>query len=336
MPRFQMMDVCLLLEMILGLSMCGELTSQQLEFTTMPSDIIRIVYSLPKNKEPLPNITQKIDTTIRKVQKHYADEMERHGFGRKTFTFETDENGKAKIYLGEENQIRSYALLNDIWLVYADDKSKLFRAFPTLAISDYYNDRKTFWYPTKMIIWKREIKGFIGRRTIVSASKKGFDWRLITYELKHQFAALDGKYRVKESNASNRFFSSINNMMPWGKKWAKLSKCEAEWLDKSRFFNPNQPFFDKRPKIELNISKSDTSDSRFFQFTLEDGDGIHQAQLFIPMDIKRQGWRKKFHDCQALNGQVKSTVVFKITDPEIHNVELRMIDMHGNIASREF
>ncbi len=29
-------------------------------------------------------------------------------------------------------------------------------------------------------------------------------------------------------------------------------------------------------------------------------------------------------------------VVFEINNPEIKNVRLRMIDMHGNIAAREF
>ena len=312
-----------------------ELTSQQLELATTPSDTVRIVYSLPKDKKPSPNITQKLDKAIREVQDFYADEMERHGFGRKTFTFETDKNGKAKIYLIKENQIRNYDLLNDIWLVYVDDKSKLLRSVP--LINDYYNYNRTFWYPTKKIIWKEEVKGFIGRRTIVSVSKKGFDWRLIAYELKHQFAALDGKYRVNESNALKRFFFRVNNMMPWGKGWAKLSRCEAELLDKSRFFNPNQPFFDKSPKMDMRVAIPKASGLRHFIFEVADEDGMHQVQLFVLRNVKNLlSVEVKFYECQALDGKTKASVVFEISDPEIMNVVLRMIDMHGNIASREF
>ena len=86
-----------------GIVRVWELTQSQLDFAKVQNDVVRLIYFLPKGKEPSPNITQKIDKTIRKVQKHYADEMERHGFGRKTFTFETDQNGKAKIYQINEN-----------------------------------------------------------------------------------------------------------------------------------------------------------------------------------------------------------------------------------------
>ncbi len=323
-----------------------KLTPQQLKLATAPDDVVRMIYLLPSDKEPPLNIIGQLDKSIKEVQNFYADEMERHGFGRKTFTFETDETGKAKVYLVTVNRIQEsdplkphlmnrsqFDLLNDIWLAVEDDSLERY-SYP------FYKSghNETFKYPTKRIGKNRnrgrDIEGLTHGRLITS-SVEDLKRESLAYIFRDAFG-LPYHPPQYEPKALKRFFSRVNNMMPWGKKWAKLSKCEAGWLDKSRFFNPNQPFFDKRPNIELNISKSDTSDLRFFQFTLEDGDGIHQAQLFIPIDIKRQGWRKKFHDCQALNGQVKSTVVFKITDPEIHNVELRMIDMHGNIASREF
>ena len=83
-----------------------ELTPQQLELATTPTDVVKIIYFLPKDKEPTPNITEKLDKLIREVQDFYADEMERHGFGRKTFTFETDENGNAKVYLYKGNKTK--------------------------------------------------------------------------------------------------------------------------------------------------------------------------------------------------------------------------------------
>ena len=78
------------------------------------------------------------------------------------------------------------------------------------------------------------------------------------------------------------------------------------------------------------------TDTRLFTFSVTDEDGIHQAQLFVPIDMKNQRWRKKFYNCKPLKGKEEATCVFEITDPEIMTVELRMIDMHGNIAHREF
>ncbi len=318
-----------------GVIQVWQLNSQQLESATPPSDVIRIIYFLSKDKEPFPNITEKLDKSIREVQDFYADEMERHGFGRKTFKFETDENGKAKIYLVKENQINNFDLSNDIWLAVVDDISAVWQAVPKLF---HTGNNGTFWYPAKEgikdNIWHNEIVGITHGR-LVYASVKYLDRQSVAYTFRDAFGLpyFPPQY---EPSVLKRLFYRVNNMMPWKKKWAKLSRCEAEWLDKSRFFNPTQPFFDKRPKMEMKVSQVDTSDQRLFQFAIADEDGMHQVQLFVPIDIKNQRWRKKFHDCQALNGKEKATVAFEITYPEIKIVKLRMIDMHGNIASREF
>ncbi len=273
-----------------GIVRVWELTQSQLNLANVRNDVVRLIYYLPKDKEPSPNITQKIDKTIRKVQKHYADEMERHGFGRKTFTFETDENGKAKIYHMKEIPIEAHDMqLNDIWLVFIDYKNDLQSVLTDSTLKHlksvgrrYIHYDKTFTFPTrrkgviKDNIWMGHIKGFTGDSSFIYATKKGFDWRLTTYTLKHLFAVLGREHRLNEyePNVFKRFFYGINRKMPWGKRWVKLSKCEAEWLNKSRFFNPNQPFFDKRPEIEMDVLKTDT-DSRLFQFTAADEDGIH-------------------------------------------------------------
>lgn len=333
-----------------------QLEQSQLDSTKIRNDVVRLVYYLPKDKKPTPNITQKLDKMIRKVQKFYADEMERHGFGRKTFTFETDENGKAKIYAMNENQIDNYHLqLNNVWLFFVD-KSEHFQSaildrttqaannpgmFST-ELSSYLYD-ETFTYPTskrtivKDKIWMDYIKGSVGSSSYLFTKKKGFEWRLTAYELKHLFAGLDKKHRsdVYDRNKFKRFFLNVHRKMSWGKGWARLSRCEAEWLDKSRFFNPSQSYFDKRPKIEMNVSNEKTR-SQLFEFTASDEDGIHQLQLFVPKDTEKEYQGNILHRCQVLNGKKKATVKFEISDRNIKRGEIRMIDMLGNIAFREF
>lgn len=336
-----------------GIVRVWELMQSQLDLDKVRNDVVRLIYYLPKDKEPSPNITQKIDKTIRKVQKHYADEMERHGFGRKTFTFETDENGKAKIYQIDENQVVIHDLqLNDIWLIFVDDSKDFSEAFMNnmtkrnTSIQNghrYYTQYdQTFEFPKGRInvndkIGMYDIEGFTGNGSIVYPTKKDFDWRLIVYSLKHKFDVLHREHHLPkyEPNVVKRVFKGINSIMPWGRSWVKLSKCEAEWLDKSRFFNPNQPFFDKRPDIEINIIKTDTGSNKF-QLAASDDDGIHQLQLFVTEKSKKHYRLHKLQGCQALNGKKKATVTFEIADADIEEGEIRMIDMHGNIASRKF
>lgn len=341
-----------------GVLRLWKLTPQQLAHETTPKDVIRIIYLLPKDKEPPSNITAKLDKSIRKVQDFYAKEMERHGYGRKTFTFETDENGKAKIYLVEEQhtptfdivnlmkkqQIPDFDMSNDIWLAVVEEWTD----FPRKA---FHGQNVGFAYPTwdgmtiKNNIWKDMIRGLThGKLALLPTANGELDWKVTAYELKYTFAYMT--YGLQhtllyqdEPSALKRFLMRANGRKPWGKDWVQLSKCEAEWLNKSRFFNPNQPFFDRSPRIDLNVSPVDTIGSRRFQFEVTDEDGMHQAQLFISKRIRSRGmsWTKEFHEeCRLLNGEKAATVEFKITDTAVKEVRLRMIDVFGNIASRTF
>lgn len=311
--------------------------AQQLEAATPSTDVVRIIYTLTKDEEPAPNITHKLDKTIRDVQDFYADEMERHGFGRKTFTFETDEKGKAKIYLVRYNQ-PNIDLSNDIWLSFVEDKSMPFKPIPNIY---YARPIHSFEYTNKEGISTRgnvnarEIKGISPGR-FVSTSVRDLNRKSIAYLLRGTFG-LPYLANKKKPNMLKRFFSSVNNKMPWGRKWSKLSRCEAELLDKSRFFNPNQLFFDKYPKMDMRLAVPKASGIRHFIFEVADEDGIHQVQLFELRYVKEQFMAvEELYACQSLNGKDKKIVVFEVSDPKIMAVKLQTVDMLGNIAFREF
>ena len=320
-----------------GILQLWEFTPQHLKLATNQNDVVRLMFLLPKDKDIPSNLIAKLDKSIRETQDFYADEMERHGFERKTFTFETDENGKVKVYLVKEDKTKNYDLTNNIWLGILDDRYEYFSMIMNLGITGF---NETFRYPTygghtvKNNIWFDEIEGITPCR-IVFVSTKDLNRKSVAYVLRDAFG-VPYDNPVYERNVFKRLFFRFNDKMPWGKRWAKLSKCEAEWLDKSRYFNPNQPFFDKRPDIKINVSPSDALNTRNFKFEVSDEDGMHQAQLFVPRDAKNQWKAEKFYGYQSINGKDKTTVVFEISDPEIKNVKFRMIDMHGNIASREF
>ena len=330
-----------------GVLRLWKFTPQHLEHSTTPADTVRIIYLQSEGGKVPPNITKKLDKSIRKVQQFYADEMERHGFGRKTFTFETDESGKAKIYLLEEQkkqQIPDFDVSNDIWLAVVEEWAD----FPRGA---FHGQNLGFAYPTsdgmtsKNNIWKDMIRGLAhGKLALIPTANGELDWKVTAYELKYAFASMT--YGLQhtllyqdELSALKRFLMRANGKKPWGKSWVQLSKCEAEWLNKSRFFNPNQPFFDRSPRIDLNVSPVDAIGSRRFQFEVTDEDGIHQVQLFVSKRIRSRGmsWTKEFHEeCRLLNGEKAATVEFEITDTAVNEVRLRIIDMFGNIASRRF
>jgi hypothetical protein len=70
----------------------------------LPDHVVRIAYLIPSNRQP--QDLERIRYAILTVQRWYADQMDRHGFGSKTFTLETETNGKTpKIHVIYTNQV---------------------------------------------------------------------------------------------------------------------------------------------------------------------------------------------------------------------------------------
>lgn len=59
---------------------------------------VRVIYFVPQKTTPRPDIHAKLDSLIKDVQRFFADEMQRHGFGRKTFALETNPRGNVILH----------------------------------------------------------------------------------------------------------------------------------------------------------------------------------------------------------------------------------------------
>ena len=67
--------------------------------------IVRLVHFIPSDITPDPDIKDEMRQAITGTQQFFADEMERHGYGNKTFQLETDTNGEIVVHQvqGEHN-----------------------------------------------------------------------------------------------------------------------------------------------------------------------------------------------------------------------------------------
>ena len=59
---------------------------------------VRVIYFVPQDTTPRPNIHAKLDRLIKDVKQLYANEMQRHGFGRKTFALETNRQDRVVVH----------------------------------------------------------------------------------------------------------------------------------------------------------------------------------------------------------------------------------------------
>ncbi|MCY3552201.1 MAG: hypothetical protein OXH39_17195 [Candidatus Poribacteria bacterium] len=63
-----------------------------------PEYVVRVIYFLPNDRQAQSDIDAKLDTLMKDSQQFYADQMESHGFNRKTFRLETDASGEVVIH----------------------------------------------------------------------------------------------------------------------------------------------------------------------------------------------------------------------------------------------
>ena len=117
----------------------------------------------------------------------------------------------------------------------------------------------------------------------------------------------------------------------------RLSKCAAEWLDAHHYFNLTQPAFNEPPTIRILPPLASSPNAVRLRFEVNDADGLHQAQLFIPSTFTDPAGGMKLQGCQSLSGQ-SNTIEFITTEltAKSNEVNLQVIDSHGNWTSQTF
>ena len=313
-------------------------------------NIVVPIYFLPTNRLPQADIPEKIDKILRDLQTFFADEIQRHGFGRKTFDFEKNSEGSAKVYLFEGkttdeyydeytssralNEIEQhFELSNNCYFILLDKSIEKASSKNRYTFSDLENIDKGIRDMTLSLrdyIFRRQ-GGYI---IIVRTPLNGYS--------KHVLAAKFGR-----EFGLNRDYRQPSYLMSYGRQSKHLSKSSAAWLSRSRFFNPEMTFFDDKTIIEtLSPSRGKA------RFKVEDADGIYQVRLLVKPINKNHPpgfqmkvdpaqnqteWEKSYkgtyytlHDALTLQGEKKATV--KLDYPKLVDnlIELHVIDGYGN------
>lgn len=249
---------CLISLFIIGLS--PTLAQQQ------ERPIVRIVYFLPRDLKPQRDIDAKIDKLIKDVQRAYTDIMEGHGFGNRTFKFETDRRGSAVVHhvVGRHTD-EHYANLSNTWDVWEE----IDRRFDTSK--DFY---LTFIDITNESLDVGDACGRGGSwgasagKALIPASGHCFNVNVIAHELGHSFGLMHD-YR---GDAKRVFSYTYDEMV--------TSYCAAEWLNAHRAFNPAQPNFNEWPTMEMLPPRLASPPNTIrLRFEVNDPDGLHQAQM---------------------------------------------------------
>ncbi len=314
----------------------------------MTQNFVVPIYFLPTNRLPQADIPEKIDTILRDLQTFFADEIQRHGFGRKTFDFEKNSEGSAKVYLFEGkttdeyydytsssvlNEIEQYfELSNNCYFIIVDKSTEKALSKNKYTSSGLKNIRK--------IVRDMELslRDYIFRQ-------QGGD--IVVHTPLNRYAKHGLAARFGHTFGLKRDYRHPSYLMSYGRQSKHLSKSSAAWLCGSRFFNPEMTFFDDKTIIEtLSSSKGKA------RFKVEDADGIHQVRLLVKPINKNPPpgfqikidpaqnqieWEKSYkgkyytlHDAVTLQGEKEATVELNYPKLVDNLIELHVIDSHGN------
>ena len=308
-------------------------TKQALNLNVGEPRTVRMIYFLPNDRPFRQEEVDSMKAVIRQVQTFFADQMEAHGHGRKTFRFETDAQGEPVVHRVDGQHPDIYYVDNDSQGHWQEIEQK----FDTRANNVYLiiADYSTSFTPS----------GGGGRNGGGAQVNARFYWKTVAHELGHAFGMMwhdwrDGDY--------------IMSYGAGGGKRDRLSPCAAGFLAVHPYFDPDIP--DEAtppPTIELISSPEypTGSTSISIQLKVSDPDGLHQVILFNDPGVAGGGIGVKM--CKGLNGETEAVVEFdydgvipsssdpygtgtSLSNPLTHFIHVRAVDVEGNVSNPEY
>ncbi len=275
-----------------------------------PAQTVRLAYLIPSDRQPQLDIDAKFDVRIKATQTFFADEMERHGYGRKTFRFETDADGDA--------------IIHHVTSRNPDEYFQRWAGADPVSLNDYFGDgtdsEKYVLLVAVDVSTQRlgpfEYCGIYGGIAVVAAAGECFNFQTMAHELGHAFGLTHN-------------FNKNEYLMSYGSGSVELSECAAHWLAVNPYFNFDEVRNrNKNTTITLLSASYDTAPpySLRMRFQATDPDGLHQAQHITRNSEIRYS---KYVKCQALQG---TTDLFEFaTTEQIDVAVIKLIDTQGNM-----
>ncbi len=303
-------------------------SKQALDLNAGEPRTVRLIYFFPNDRTPQQDIDAKLDEVMKNVQQSYAEVMEYHGFGKRTFRLETDATGKAVVHHVKGKFNDEYYHKDTFRKVIDEETAERF----DLSANIYF---------VALDVSTANIDGYCGQggangpeggATLIPAPnsrrlrERGwscFNVAVSAHELGHAFGL-----------AHDLFINASRSPSSYHTDWMVTSFCAAEWLDAHRYFNVGQsyPKEDQQTTIQMLPPLAVPPNAIRLRFEVTDPDGLHQAQLHNStgdaIDCQGSG-------LDGISGSVEFTTSAVSEAPRNH-VGLRVVDVYGNVTEKRF
>ncbi len=286
--------------------------------STASDNTVSVIYFIPKDRQFQWELPAAVGTQMKKVQTFYADQMEDHGYGRKTFNLEKDGNDQVIVHIVIAQHNDSH--------YHTDTLNKI--ANETNA--RFNNEEHIYVFvadiSTERVQGNCGIARFDGGPVIVPASgncvagDNGVE--LIAHELGH---ALNLEHDFRDNTY----------IMSYGSERTRLSMCAAHLLNVSPFFNPASDAENTDATINLLTPTRYAQNADLtLQFEVNDPDGIHQVQFLLSVPNEATS----IMGCKQIDALPQAIVDFKMPDgatvSPTNIAYIRIVDANGNITGK--
>ena len=291
---------------------------------------VRLIYFLPNNRPYRADVVQQMKGRIREVQTFYAEQMDAHGYGKRTFRIETDAQGEPLVHRVDGRHSDSHYSEDTVLEVLAEIEE----AFDLVENVYFVVIDNSIGL---LLLGDSKVAG-VG----FPESKKGgfalasagfFDLYTVAHELGHAFGLTHD-------------FRDGDFIMSYGPgKRGQLSPCHADLLSVHPYFNRDTPIEVGEPSdIELLSPRTYPRDATHVPIRLRvsDPNGLHQVILYVRGTVKL---------CRRLSGETDTIVEFdydgvipsahdlayskstSLSKLLVHTIYVEAVDMDGDYAS---
>ncbi len=276
---------------------------------------VKVIYFLPNDRDERADIDDSMDSLIKRAQEFYSENMNNHGFGSSTFSFESDSDGNAVVhhvdgaknaeyYYQNGDQVfteinRHFDTQNNICLIYLDNSDWISGGF-----ARYRNNGA-------------------GGEAVVFA----LDIHSTVHELGHAFGlAHDGRLYADTTVESNSVTGGISTEMA-------RTYCAAKLLSVSQYFGGSGSSSGSTT-IKMLDPLPSPPDSVKLRFEISDSDGLNQARLEISLSDGAIACTALSGDSETVEYILTSAVATRVNSNG--NVSLFVSDDTGYLTAMNF
>ena len=326
-----------------GVAYCRVIDTRDTDFagaakpTFLDEDVpntLRLVYFLPNDRPFRPDVVESMKSTILQIQRLFASEMERHGHGSRTFTFETDSRGAPLVHRMDGKHPTAHYFNS------SDDQRETWQALGRsrveLIVRDFGSDTVPFLGGPVAGVTHLSSEGDQSFASVLVPSS--FSLRTLAHELGHAFE-LEHDFRDDEY------------IMSYGQGNAgRLSACAAGFLSIRGFFNDGVLVTQRTPSTTIDLlsplAYREGSGNIPIRARFNNPQGLRQVILYTKTTYGHSACGySEVKACRSFSGEPAAVIEFdydglipsndrtSLASPIMHLTQLWAVDSSGRVSN---